>query len=179
MKIILLSRLRGSLNMPSTCQHCRGPCKMHFCIIFVIFAFQGVHSSHFSCYFSDHFWDHSEHSSAKHMKMSQKWLPWTTLLSRGATEVGTLITQPFHSQKITEGASGALRQEFRELELLNEITDLLCNGKLHKTVTGEQRNMLITFFRLWKESHYVPHAVHKAIRWNSKDPLLEPEIMSS
>ncbi|KAF8218425.1 hypothetical protein L208DRAFT_1054984, partial [Tricholoma matsutake] len=78
---------------------------------------------------------------------------------------------------ITGGSSGALRQEFRELELLDGITDLLYNGKLLKTVTGEQRNMLITSFRLWKGSHYVPHAVHKAIRWNSKDPLLEPEII--
>ncbi|KAF8218835.1 hypothetical protein L208DRAFT_1346723, partial [Tricholoma matsutake] len=100
-----------------------------------------------------------------------------TALSRGPTAAGTLITQPFHPQKITGGASGALRQEFRELELLDEITDLLYNGKLHKTVPGEQRNMLITSFRLWKESHYVPHAVHKAIRCNSKDPLLEPEII--
>ena len=46
---------------------------MHFCFIFVVFAFQGVHSSHFSHHFSFHFLDHSDHSSAKHMKMSQKW----------------------------------------------------------------------------------------------------------
>ena len=46
---------------------------MHFCFIFVIFAFQGVHSSHFSHHFSFHFLDHSDHSSPKHVKMSQKW----------------------------------------------------------------------------------------------------------
>ncbi|KAF8224759.1 hypothetical protein L208DRAFT_1217100, partial [Tricholoma matsutake] len=44
-------------------------------------------------------------------------------------------------------------------------------------VTGEQWNMLITYFRIWKVSHYVPHAVHKAIRWNSRDLLSEPEII--
>ncbi|KAF8225637.1 hypothetical protein L208DRAFT_1150829, partial [Tricholoma matsutake] len=52
-----------------------------------------------------------------------------TALSRGATADGTLITQSFHPQKITGGASGALRQEFIELEL-NEITDLLYSGKV-------------------------------------------------
>jgi hypothetical protein len=90
-------------------------------------------------------------------------------LSRSATAAGTLITQSFHPQKITGGASGALRQEFRELELLDEITDL-------RSVVGEQRNMLIMAFRQWKGMHYVPSAVHKSIRWNSRDPLLEPEI---
>jgi hypothetical protein len=46
---------------------------MHFCFIFVIFAFQGVHSSHFPHHFLFHFLDHSDHSSAKHAKMSRKW----------------------------------------------------------------------------------------------------------
>ncbi|KAF8231362.1 hypothetical protein L208DRAFT_1016080, partial [Tricholoma matsutake] len=69
-----------------------------------------------------------------------------------------------------------VRQEFRELELLDEITDLRYNGKLHRSVVGEQRNMLIMAFRQWKGMHYVPSAVHKSNRWNSRDPLLEPEI---
>ena len=62
------------------------------------------------------------------------------------------------------------------LELLNEITDLRYNGKLHRSVVGGKRNMLIMAFRQWKGMHHVPSAVHRAIRWNSRDPLLEPEI---
>jgi len=57
------------------CQVLASTAKDHVeCIFasFVVFAFQGVHGSHFSCYFSCHFSDHSDHSSAKHMKMSQK-----------------------------------------------------------------------------------------------------------
>ncbi|KAF8218788.1 hypothetical protein L208DRAFT_1347285 [Tricholoma matsutake] len=100
-------------------------------------------------------------------------LSYYTTLSRSATAAGTLITQTFHPQKIKGGASGALRQEFRELELLDEITDLRYNGKLHRSVVGEQ---LIMAFRQWKRMHHVPSAVQKAIRWNSRDPLLEPEI---
>ena len=48
---------------------------------------------------------------------------------------------------MTGGASGALRQEFRELELLDEITRLHYLGKLHKSVTGGTRNHLIKSFR--------------------------------
>ena len=47
-----------------------------------------------------------------------------TALSRSATAEGTLILQGFDPKQITGGCSGALRQEFRELELLDEITRL-------------------------------------------------------
>jgi hypothetical protein len=45
-------------------------------------------------------------------------------LSRGYTAEGTCIMQGFDPQKIINGISGYLRQEFRELELLDEITKL-------------------------------------------------------
>ena len=44
-----------------------------------------------------------------------------TALSRSATVEGTLILQGFDPKQITGGCSVALRQEFRELELLDEI----------------------------------------------------------
>jgi hypothetical protein len=99
-----------------------------------------------------------------------------TALSRATTAAGTLIIQGFHPQKVMGGASGALHQEFREIELLDEITTLKYNGKLNKNVIGDQRNMLIAAFRKWKGLHYVPSLVHSAIRWNSKDLFLESEI---
>jgi hypothetical protein len=99
-----------------------------------------------------------------------------TALSRGATAAGTLILQGFHHLKITGGASGALRQEFRELELLDDITKLRYEHKLHRSVYGEHRNTLIASFRHWKGLHYVPRVTHTAIRWNSKDPLLETDV---
>jgi hypothetical protein len=43
-------------------------------------------------------------------------------LSRGTSAAGTIIVQAFDFVKITSGMSGYLRQEFRELELLDEIT---------------------------------------------------------
>ena len=45
-----------------------------------------------------------------------------TALSSSATAKGTAIIQGFDASKITGGASGWLYKEFRELELLNDIT---------------------------------------------------------
>ena len=73
-----------------------------------------------------------------------------TALSRSSSAKGTIILQGFDARKMTGGASGALRQEFRELELLDEISNLCYLGKLHKSVTGDTRNHLIKCFREWK-----------------------------
>ena len=64
---------------------------------------------------------------------------------------------------MTGGASGALRQEFRELELLDEISNLHYLGKLHKSVIGDTHNHLIKCFQEWKGYQYVPQNVHKSI----------------
>lgn len=45
-----------------------------------------------------------------------------TALSRSVSAKGTAILQGFDSSKITGGMSGWLHQEFRDLELLNDIT---------------------------------------------------------
>jgi Helitron helicase-like domain at N-terminus/PIF1-like helicase len=94
-----------------------------------------------------------------------------TALSRSASAAGTCIVQGFDSRMITGGASGALRQEFRELEILDDIVRLKYEGKLSETVDGDRRRSLIHKFRLWKGESYVPAHVHKAIRWGKSDPL--------
>ncbi|KAF8800466.1 hypothetical protein BYT27DRAFT_7313647 [Phlegmacium glaucopus] len=99
-----------------------------------------------------------------------------TALSRSATAKGTLILQGFDARKITGGCSGALRQEFRELELLDDITDLHYLRKLPVTIYGDTRNNIISAFRQWKGPHYNPRQVHWAIRWSKRDPLLESEL---
>ncbi|KAF9458813.1 hypothetical protein BDZ94DRAFT_1284663 [Collybia nuda] len=71
-----------------------------------------------------------------------------TALSRSATAEGTLILQGFDAKKIVGKASGALRQEFRELELLDTITLLRFTGKLPKGMHDACfRNTLIDSFR--------------------------------
>lgn len=97
-----------------------------------------------------------------------------TALSRSASADGTLILQGFDAGKITGKASGALRQEFRELELLDDITRLRYLGKLPKDMhDAEQRNTLISSYRTLKGDAYIPSSVHKAIKWCKGDPYLE------
>ena len=97
-----------------------------------------------------------------------------TALSRSASAAGTLILNTIHLSKITGGASGALRQEFRELELLDNITTLIFNEKLPRKVTmGDRRNILIDQFREYKGKSYIPSSMHPAIRWSKSDPFLE------
>ena len=97
-----------------------------------------------------------------------------TALSRSSTAESTIILQGFDLKKITGRASGALRQEFRDLELLDEITKLHYLGKLPSSVNGDRRNALIHTFRLHKGMSYVPRTVHHAIEWSKKDPMLDP-----
>ena len=94
-----------------------------------------------------------------------------TALSRSASAAVTVILQGFDVYIITGGASGALRQEFRELEMLDDITTLRYNGKLPSSVVGICRNDLISVFRLLKGEKYVPSKVHQAIRWKENNPF--------
>ncbi|KAF8804316.1 hypothetical protein BYT27DRAFT_7107667, partial [Phlegmacium glaucopus] len=72
---------------------------------------------------------------------------------------------------------GALHQEFRELEILDEITKFRYEGKLSVKICGDIHNTLIQAFREWKGQQYVPNIVHSAIQWPKHDPLLESEII--
>ncbi|KAL1692700.1 hypothetical protein GGG16DRAFT_50766 [Schizophyllum commune] len=68
------------------------------------------------------------------------------------------------------GCSGALRQEFRELELLNEITKLQYEGKLPAEVAGHRRKDLIASFRKWKGETYMPPEMPEALEWTDEKP---------
>ena len=97
-----------------------------------------------------------------------------TSLSRSAMAAGTLILSSFHPSKITRGASGALRQEFREQELLDNITMLKFEGKLPRSIAmADHRNILIDLFEKHKGENYMPSTMHKAICWSKSDLFLE------
>ncbi|KAF7977175.1 hypothetical protein HWV62_4615 [Athelia sp. TMB] len=94
-----------------------------------------------------------------------------TVLSRSASSGGTIIVQGFQTGKVQGGLSGFMCQEFRELELLDEITRLKYEGLLPQKINGHLRNTLIQKYRQFKGDAYVPDAVHPAIVWSAKDPL--------
>jgi len=99
-----------------------------------------------------------------------------TAMSRSSSADGTLILQGFDPSKITGKISGALHQEFRELELLDDITDKHYRGKTALLLGDNTRNSLIKAYRNAQGLLYVPPSAHKAIRWSKKDPLPEAEI---
>jgi hypothetical protein len=96
-----------------------------------------------------------------------------TCLSRSASAEGTIIVQGFDPKVVTGGASGHLRQEFRELEILDEITRLRYNNMLPSGITGNRRNVVIRQFQQCMGTKYVPGNVHPSIKWNEQDPLHE------
>ena len=87
------------------------------------------------------------------------------------TYQGTIIVQGFDHSKFMGGVTGWLRQEFRELELLDEITRIKYEGKLPSTVQGATRVALIHSYRTYKGTKYVPKTVHGALKWSDHDPF--------
>jgi hypothetical protein len=71
--------------------------------------------------------------------------------------------------------SGYLRQELRELEILDEITKLRFEGRLSESVTGLYRRRLIRSFYAWKTDHRGPSHFHPAMRWDSSMGSRAPE----
>src|ERR1700736_3595455 len=94
-----------------------------------------------------------------------------TCLSRSATASGTVIVQSFSPRLITCGASGYLRQEFHELELLDEITKLIYEGNIPDNIQGKFRNPLIKSYQKWKGTENVPPLTHPALQWSVEEPL--------
>ena len=98
-------------------------------------------------------------------------LSYYTALSRSSTAEGTIIIQGFNPNKITCGAPGYLRQEFRELELMDEITRLRFEDKLSPTINGHLRNALIRQYQMFKGEFYVPDMVPDTLKWTKIDPM--------
>ncbi|KAJ7106600.1 hypothetical protein C8R44DRAFT_563021, partial [Mycena epipterygia] len=73
-----------------------------------------------------------------------------TALSRSTSSDGTVILQGISPAKITSGISGWLRQEFRELEMLNEITAMKFNNSLPDTVRGINRRQVLRAYQQLK-----------------------------
>ena len=91
-------------------------------------------------------------------------LSYYTALSRSSTAEGTIIIQGFNPSKITCGASGYLRQEFRELELMDEISRLRFEGCLPSIINGHLRNAIIRQSQNFKGESYVPEIVPDTLK---------------
>ena len=100
-----------------------------------------------------------------------------TALSRSASAAGTVLVQAFAEKKITSGISGYLRQEFRELEILNTVTKRAYEGRLPETVKGRLRNVIIKAYQNSVEYKTERDlSWHPAIRWGPNEVQLKTEV---
>ena len=70
-------------------------------------------------------------------------MSYYTCLSHSTTAAGTIIMQGFDPSIVTRGCSEYLRQEFREYEILNNITRLRYESLLPSYIEGSTRNSII------------------------------------
>ena len=69
------------------------------------------------------------------------------------------------------GAPGYLRQEFRELELMDEITWFQFEDKILPSIKDNLRNFFIRQYQLLKVELYVPDVVPDTLKWTKSDPM--------
>src|ERR1700759_2183801 len=113
----------------------------------------------------------TRHYNVVHLNSCCSHQSYYTCLSRSASADGTIIIQGFDPSKITMGCSGYLRQEFREHEILDDITRLRYEGQLPDHVHGTLRNPLIRSYQKWKGTSYVPENTDTLLSWSRTDPM--------
>ncbi|KIY61016.1 hypothetical protein CYLTODRAFT_325118, partial [Cylindrobasidium torrendii FP15055 ss-10] len=69
-----------------------------------------------------------------------------------------------------------LRQEFRELEMLDDICTLYMNGQLPYELKDSTHYAMIGDYRRWRGNAYVPDKVHTSIKWGSNDKFGSSEV---
>ena len=114
-----------------------------------------------------------------HLNSCSNHMAYYTALSCSASAGGTIIIQGFDPRVITKGCSGYLRQEFRELELLDEITRLRYEERLPEHSQGSTRSAILQLFQQWKGADYVPAKMDGLLRWSAKDPLVLDSAINS
>jgi hypothetical protein len=106
-----------------------------------------------------------------HLNACWNHLSYYTALSRSATARGTIIIQGFDPKIITKGCSGYLRQELRELEILNDITKFEYDKQLPEHINGLLRNNRVRQYQQWKGTDYIPEKVDQCLKWSFTNPL--------
>ncbi|PBK91907.1 hypothetical protein ARMGADRAFT_899131, partial [Armillaria gallica] len=110
-----------------------------------------------------------------------------TALSQTAIAEGTLLLPALSNfcaslvdmHKIQGGCSGHLQQEFRELEMLDDITLQMYDGMLPVTVLGETQYSLIHSFQDYIGTEYTPPNMDTKLMWSVVDPFIMSSSMKT
>ena len=97
-----------------------------------------------------------------------------TVLSRSSSAAGTALIQDFSELKVTNGISGWLRQEFRELNVLDEVTRLRYERCLPDDIFGPLRNPVVRAYYLWTKAVSDESRWHSAIQHKPGEKKIRP-----
>ena len=92
-----------------------------------------------------------------------------TCLSRSADAANTLILSQFNTNLIRGEMSGHLRQEYRHLEIMDDITLMLHEGHLPFPPVMDTRNQFIKQYQLAFGLRKKPSSLPDALAWDSVD----------
>jgi hypothetical protein len=101
-------------------------------------------------------------------------LSFYTALSRSSSAAGTVLIQDFSERKITCGISGWLRQEFRELNVLDETTRLRYENCLPGGIFGPLRNPLVRAYYVWIKNATNDSEWHTALQHKPGEQKIKP-----
>ncbi|KAJ7707222.1 hypothetical protein B0H16DRAFT_1345312 [Mycena metata] len=109
-----------------------------------------------------------------HLNNCKNHMGYHVCLSRGTSADGTAIISGFDEKVIIGGLPGHIRQEFRELKMLDEITRLRETNQLPPYVTGIYRGQLLTSFKKWRKNTPDPDHFHPAILFQTEYDVWRP-----
>jgi len=111
-----------------------------------------------------------------HPSRCKDHMSYYTCLSRSSSAEGTILLSEPDPDKITKGISGYLRQEFRELHVLDEVTKLNYHGELPEGILQPLRNPTVRPYILWNKSASNENSWHPALAYKPNESRLkEPE----
>ena len=96
-----------------------------------------------------------------------------TCLSRSADAANTLILSQFDTNLVRGEMSGFLRQEYRHLEIMDDITLMLHEGRLPFSPVADTRNQYIKQYQLAFGVRKNPSSIPAALTWDCLDLIAE------
>ena len=100
-----------------------------------------------------------------------------TCLSRSSVVAKTLIVGQFDHTLIRGEVNGYLRQEFRHLEILDDITTMMYEGTLPFEASFDRRRTLILAYQNYFGRQHRPKQLPKCLTWHNEDlaVTIEPD----
>ncbi|KAJ3482222.1 hypothetical protein NLI96_g7135 [Meripilus lineatus] len=102
-----------------------------------------------------------------------------TCLSRSSSFEGTVILRDFNMLKMCSGASGDLRKEFKELEILDYLTELKMTGDLPEDAPRHNRRAIIDWYVEVNKGWLMPPKAHQSLLDKGVNPRKRTSLLEN